>query len=269
MSRPIAVVTGAGRGLGALVAARLAARDHAVCCTDVDLPAAEATAHRIGAGAFAIEQDVREPASHRRVAVAATERGTVKVWVNNAGVLRLGAAWEQDDATVEQMLSVNLGGVVHGSRAAVGAMRDLGGVLVNVASMSSLVPAPGLAVYGATKHAVLGFSTGLEGDLRRARIPIRVCAICPDAMETDMVKGVADQDESDLLYASLRMLRPEEAADAIAELVERPRLLSVLPRSRGLLAHALQPFPAASLRILELFGGIGRRVRRSRGLTRS
>ncbi|MEO0324187.1 MAG: SDR family oxidoreductase, partial [Myxococcota bacterium] len=178
----VCVVTGAGRGLGALIAERFARQGHAVLCTDIDAAGAAATASRIGGGAWSRAQDVRDPAGHREVAQEAMSRGTVRVWVNNAGVLAVGQGWGHEDAELRRLVEVNVLGVMFGSSAAVEAMGTSGGTLVNVGSISSVVPAPGLAVYGATKHAVLGYSTNLAGDLRRAGVPVQVCCVCPDAM---------------------------------------------------------------------------------------
>lgn len=263
----ICVVTGAGRGLGRLIAERFARRGHAVLCTDIDGAAAEATALRIGGGAWSLAQDVRDPDSHHRVADAATARGPVAVWVNNAGVLQVGPTWEHSEAEVRRMVEVNVLGVMWGAHAAIRAMRERGGLLVNVASMSSVVPAPGVAVYAATKHAVLGYTIAIQGDLDRARVPIRCAAVCPDAMETDMVRNVAHHDASSVLFSAGRnMLRAEEVADEIARLEDAPRLVTLLPRGRGALAHALRPFPALGLKLLSRFEKLGRQVRARRGL---
>jgi NAD(P)-dependent dehydrogenase (short-subunit alcohol dehydrogenase family) len=265
---PICVVTGAGRGLGRLIAERFAAKGHAVLCTDVDAAAAGDTARAIGGGAWALAQDVRDPASHRAIAAAAAARGTVGVWVNNAGVLHVGPAWEQGEAEIRRLVEVNLLGVVWGAQAAVAAMRDRGGLLINIASISSLVPAPGLAVYGATKHAVLGFTTSLQGDLDRAGLPIRCAAVCPDAMETDMVKDVARHDAASILFsAGKNMLRAEDVADEVAALADRPRLVTVLPRARAALVHAFHAFPALQLRVIAMMSRTGRKIREKRGLT--
>ena len=264
----ICVVTGAGRGLGRLIAERFAAKGHAVLCTDVDGAAAEDTAEAIGHGAWALAQDVRDPASHRPVAAAAATRGTVAVWVNNAGVLHVGPAWEQGEAEVRRLIEVNLLGVIWGAQAAVGVMRARGGVLINIASISSLVPAPGLAVYAATKHAVLGFTTSLQGDLDRAGLPIKCAAVCPDAMETDMVKNVAHDDASSILFSAGRnMLRAEDVADDVVGLAAHPKLVTVLPRARAALVHAFHAFPALELRVMGLLSKTGRKVREKRGLT--
>ena len=89
------------------------------------------------------------------------------MWVNNAGVLLSSPVWGQTDAEVELTVGVNLMGVLHGSRAALERMPDPGRILA-VASLSALGLAPGLAVYAATKHAVLAFGTSLAGDLYAA-----------------------------------------------------------------------------------------------------
>ena len=118
--------------------------------------------------------DVRDPEAHRAAAAAAAERGRLDVWVNNAGVMRTVKTWEHSDDEVRLMVDANFYGVMWGSRAAVDAMRAAPGGdkhLINIGSLSSLAPVPGLAVYGATKHGVLGFSESLQGDLMARRHP--------------------------------------------------------------------------------------------------
>ena len=165
----IAVVTGAGRGFGLEIARRLAGRGYEVLCTDIDEQAAARTAERVGG--FSLALDVRDPEAHRAAARAAVERGRLEVdRVNNAGVLRTVKAWEHSDEELRLLVEVNLLGVIYGSRAAIEAMRSEPGDnrhIINLASLSALSPVPGLAVYAATKHGVLGFTTSLQGDLER------------------------------------------------------------------------------------------------------
>ena len=85
------MVTGAGRGFGRAIAARLARRGHFVLATDVDAGAAAAVAEEIGGASMTL--DVRDPEQHRAAARAAAEHGPLEVWVNNAGVMRAGYAW--------------------------------------------------------------------------------------------------------------------------------------------------------------------------------
>ena len=261
-----AVVTGAGRGLGRLIAQRLAGRGYAVLVTDIDETAAKETAELIQGGAWAMHQDVRDPASHLRAAREANARGSLRVWVNNAGVLRTGAVWQHpvDDITLQ--VDVNVTGLIHGARAAVDGMRDSGGGhIINIASISSLVPAPGVAGYAATKHAVLGFTIGLQGDIDEAGLPIKISAVCPDAINTAMVRNVADTKGADLLFSSKKLLTPEEVADVTVGLLDDPKLVLIHPRFRGLLAHIARPFPEFGLKMLQRFRRAGAKNRASFG----
>jgi NAD(P)-dependent dehydrogenase (short-subunit alcohol dehydrogenase family) len=258
----VAVVTGAGRGLGRALAERLAARGLRVVVTDIDAASAGATAAAVGGHAEA--QDVRDPDSHRRVAAAAAALGDLAIWINNAGVLTTGAAWAIDDAAVRREVEVNVLGVIWGCRAAVDAMAGRGGHIVNIASLAALVPAPGLAAYGATKHAVLGYTLALAGELRGRRPRIDVSAICPDVIDTDMVRAVADREASDILFSSKQLLTVDRVADRVMAVIARPRLVTTIPPVRAALAHALRPFPAVGLRLLEGFAKVGARRRRRR-----
>jgi short-subunit dehydrogenase len=158
------------------------------------------------------------------------------------------------------MVEVNLLGVIWGCHAAVTAMER--GAIVNIASMSSLVPAPGLAIYGATKHGVLGYSMSLAGELRRAKRPIAVSALCPDAIAGDMTKSVAHDPAAGILFSAGQQLSLDEVAEAAVELVDRPKLVRTLPASRAALIHLLRPFPSIGLPLLEQFAKLGRRRQR-------
>jgi NAD(P)-dependent dehydrogenase (short-subunit alcohol dehydrogenase family) len=256
-----AVVTGAGRGIGRAVARLLSARGYAVLVTDLNEDAARETAEMLGEHVWHLGQDVRDPDRHREVAAAAAERGPLKVWVNNAGILRTAKAWEHSDDEARLMVEANFFGVLWGSRAAVEAMRALGGDIVNLASMSSFGPVPGLAVYGATKHAVLGFTMSLQGDLDDARIPIRTHAICPDAVDTGMVRERAAEDDAAIIFSTPRMLQPEEVAERIVSVIGECRPVAVIPASRGVLVRSMALFPRLNLRLLPMFKKAGQKKR--------
>jgi NAD(P)-dependent dehydrogenase (short-subunit alcohol dehydrogenase family) len=259
----VAVVTGAGRGLGRAIAERLIRRGHHVVVTDIDEVGVRATAVGLGAAATAVTQDVRDPDSHRRVAAVAAGLGAVTLWINNAGVLTTGAAWAIDDDAIRREVDVNVLGVIWGCRAAIDAMTG-GGHIVNIASLAALVPAPGLAAYGATKHAVLGYTLGLAGELRGRRPRIDVSAVCPDVIDTEMVRAVADREASNILFSSKQLLTVDRVADRVLDVVARPRLVTTIPPVRAALAHVLRPFPAVGLRLLEGFARVGARHRRGR-----
>jgi len=259
-----AVVTGGGRGLGKLIARGLADKGYRVLVTDVDEASARQTATELGEGrAWWMQQDVRDAESHRAVAREAQTRGDLGIWVNNAGILRSATAWEHTDDDVRMQVEINTLGLMYGSRAAVDAMRPLGGGhIINIASISSIVPVPGLAVYAASKHAVLGFSISLQGDLQHAGIPIKVSSMCPDAIDTDMTRNVKHDRDAALLFSSARLLRPESVARSVVELVDHPRLVTVRPRVRGVLAQIFRPFPSTGLKVLQQFRKMGERNQR-------
>jgi NAD(P)-dependent dehydrogenase (short-subunit alcohol dehydrogenase family) len=261
----IAVVTGAGRGFGREIARQLAGRGYTVLATDIDGGAAAATAEVVGG--FSMQLDVRDPEAHRRAARAAVERGPLEVWVNNAGVLRTRKAWEQPDEEVRLEVEVNLLGVIWGSRAAVDAMREGGGRnmhVINLGSMSSLAPVPGLAVYAATKHAVLGFTSSLQGELIAAGVPISMHVVCPDGADTDMTRERAGEPDSAIIWSSPRMLGAEEVARAAVGLLDSKRLVLALPRWRGVAMRAATLAGRPALRTAELMRRQGER-RRARG----
>lgn len=261
----VAVVTGAGRGLGKEIAVRLAERGLMVLATDVVEEAAAETARACGAGAWSMAQDVRDFEAHRRVASAAVERGDLVCWVNNAGILHTGTDWDMAASSVVAQTEINFHGVVFGCRAAIEQMRQTGGGdIINIASISSVIPAPGVAVYGATKHAVLGYSLSLSGELAAAELPIRISTLCPDAIDTAMTRDVSDREEADLLFSASKMLKPEAVAAEAVKLLDDPQLVHIVPPGRGFLAQLVRPFPRLNLRILRQFKKLGSRHRRKR-----
>ncbi|HEX2096952.1 MAG TPA: SDR family NAD(P)-dependent oxidoreductase [Solirubrobacterales bacterium] len=251
---PIAVVTGAGSGLGRAIAIDLANRGFLVHATDLDAAAAARTAAEIGAGASAAELDVRDEAACRAVAAeAATRSGSLDLWVNNAGVLLTGPAWEQDESARRTLLDVNALGAMNGTVAALGRMLPLErGHVVNVISLAGLVAAPGEVAYSAAKHAALAFTLGTLFDLRRLGVKgVEISAVCPDGIWTPMLEDrLADPGAASSFSGHL--LTAEEVALAVGRLVDRPRPLVVLPPWRGVLLRIFDLFPRFALRVLPL-----------------
>jgi NAD(P)-dependent dehydrogenase (short-subunit alcohol dehydrogenase family) len=218
-----AVVTGAGRGLGRAIAHRLAERGSAVLIADANGEAARRTASELPS-AEAFEFDVRDPEACRAAASRAQELGRLTLWVNNAGVFAPeGESWTHSTEAMERMIAVNLTGVVHGSLAAVEAMRESGGRILTVTSMMALDdPHPGIAVYGAAKHGAHAFSVSLRQELEHAGIPIEVKLLCPDRMATAMSFDNLPGSEEEI-RAQGGLLEPEEVAQAAMELLDGDR----------------------------------------------
>lgn len=247
-STSTAVVTGGGRGIGFAVARRLAAAGHRVLITDIDEATARFAAARIGRGCEWVRQDVRVAESHRLVAAKAADIGQLRVWVNNAGVLIAGDSWTHDDRAVASVVDVNLTGAIAGSRAAVQAMSRSGGRILNIASIAALSPVPGLAVYAATKAAVLSFTTSLQGDIDHVGLPIQARALCPDVVSTDMVTSRADDPGAAILFSGSQPLTADAVAEAGLKLLDSRQIFRVGPRSNGLFARALGLLPSVGIK---------------------
>jgi NAD(P)-dependent dehydrogenase (short-subunit alcohol dehydrogenase family) len=269
-SRGGALVTGAGSGLGREIARQLAALGYAVHASDVDGDAAARTAQQLGAPAWSSALDVADAEACRVAAQATAQRaGTLAVWVNNAGILRTGPAWEVDAAAREQMFAVNTTGTVNGTFAALELMRAAArGSIVNVVSLAGLVPAPGEALYAASKHAALAFSVGVALDLRRAGVRgVHVSALCPDGIWTPMLHGKVDDPFAAMSWQGV-LLQPEEVARAAVELVDRPRPVRSIPRRRGGAVRLAAAFPRVTRAALPVvtWGALRKQARFRRSL---
>ena len=259
-----AVVTGAGRGLGRQIAELLVSRGHQVLVTDVDAESAQTAADEIGRGATAMAVDVRDATQVEaaRDAIVATA-GRLDVWVNNAGVLFTGPAWEQSPEQRSLILEVNALGTINGTVAAIEAMRDAGGGhIVNVVSLAGLTAVPGEAVYAASKHAAIGFSLSTLQDLRLAGIKdIDISCICPDGIWTPMLHDKLDDPASALSFSG-KLLQPEEVVAAVGKALDKPRPVTTIPAWRGLVARLGDVLPAVGLAAAPLVVAQGRRTQR-------
>ena len=188
MTKKIAVVTGAGSGIGRAIATELAARDHTLVVTDLDLAAAEATAKELGGDASALALDVTDAAQAKSVAEAVAQRhGAIDVWVSNAGISKMQRFLDVTPEDLRRTLAVNLEGIFLCGQAAAAAMIAGGksGVIVNVASMAGKQGrVPYLADYVASKFGVVGLTQAMAFEL--APHGITVNSVCPGYVATPM-----------------------------------------------------------------------------------
>ena len=266
MLRPVsaALVTGAGRGLGAEIARVLAARGLTVHVTDVDESSAASTAADIGGSAFFSKLDVRDREACETAAAMTVERaGSLDVWVNNAGILVTGYVWDHDPDTCRLLFEVNTLGTINGTLAALGPMRQArSGHVINVVSLAGLGAPPGDALYGATKLAAIAFSLGTLGDLRREGLKhVHVSAVCPDGIWTPMIADKLDDPDAAPSFSG-QLLRPEAVAPQVAELLDRPRPVLAIPRWRGVVVRLLDAFPDVAARLIPMFMADARRRQR-------
>ena len=261
MTPTSAVVTGGARGIGRGIAELMVRRGYQVVIADVDGEAARRTAEEIGAVA-GLHQDVRDEASHRAVADEAGRHGRLAAWFNNAGVVNDGELMELSSEQVEQLVQVNLMGVVWGMRAALESFGPEGGDIVNTASMSGHGPVPGLSVYAATKAAVVSLTMSVHVESHKN---VRVHALCPDGVATAMVDAMKPHGRAKaLVHSGSRLLLVEEAAAAAVDLLGSTRVIRSVPAWRAVLMRFTSVTPSVSMRAEKLFLWEGRRRMRRR-----
>jgi len=187
----VAVVTGGASGIGRGMCESFASAGLGVVVADIDSAGAEEVARALresGARAHAVAVDVSDPESVEALAAAAFDAfGAVHVVCNNAGVIVGGSLQDATDSDWRWMLDVNLGGVIHGSRAFAPRLiaQGQGGHIVNTASIGGFLSGPGLGVYCTTKFAVIGFTDALRGELEPHGIG--VSALCPGGVKTRLL----------------------------------------------------------------------------------
>lgn len=217
----VALITGAGRGIGRATAEAFAARGYTVVLAEL-LPAlgrrTERALKRAGAQALYLHTDVADAVSVQRSVRAVLHRfGRLDCLVNNAGVLRAGPLLGLATGSLDRMLSVNLRGPLLLARAVLPAMlRQGSGSIINVASQLGKFGAAEYVTYCASKFGVVGFTEALAAEL--AGTGVRVWAVCPGLVDTPMARhaGVSSQERA-------RLIRPEAVARVISDLATGQR----------------------------------------------
>ena len=218
----VTIVTGGGGGIGRAVAERFASEGARVALVDVDeagLKASVAAVARAGGQALAIRADVTRSADVQRYVDTTLEQfGAIDVLHNNAGVLGdLKPLTEYPEETFDRVIAVNVRGVWLGLKHVAPAMRTPGAAIVNTASIAGLMGSRNIVAYTASKHAVVGLTR--TAALELAPRGIRVNAICPAPIETNMVKALeagAGRTARERLTATLPLQRFGEPAEVAA-----------------------------------------------------
>ncbi len=221
----VALVTGAGSGIGAAIARRLAAAGAKIAVTDLNEEAAGKVAQEIsatGGAAKAVQQDVSDPASvERAVAFAVQNFGALHLAVNNAGIAdRDAPVADYPIAAWDKIIAINLSGVFYSLKYEVPAMLKAGGgAIVNMASILGCVGTPDHAGYVAAKHGVAGLTK--TAALEYATHGIRVNAIGPGYIDTPLLSKLDETMYKGLvsLHPMGRLGRAEEVAELAAFLL--------------------------------------------------
>ncbi|MEU0967314.1 SDR family oxidoreductase [Streptomyces sp. NPDC005917] len=224
------LITGASSGIGEATARRLAGVGHRLLLGARRTDRLSSLAEELRAGGAPVAHralDVTSLDSVRAFAAAGIEEyGRIDVLINNAGVMPLSAIAELRIAEWEQMIDVNLRGVLHGIAAVLPQMqRQGGGHIVNVSSVSGHRVDPTAAVYSATKFAVAALSEGLRQESR----DVRVTVVSPGFTRSELTdRGGSAQARSAARSAAEQLAIPASAiADAIAFAVDQPSNVDV------------------------------------------
>ena len=217
----VAFVTGAGRGIGRAIAARLAAEGATVVATDLDAASAQSTAAAIGGAAIGLRVDVTDSGTIR-AAVAEAERqvGPIAVLVNNAGWDKVEPFVQSTEATWDTILAINLKGPIACARAVLdGMIARRAGRIVSISSDAARVGSTGEAVYAAAKAGIIGFSKTLAREVARYQINVNV--VCPGPTDTPLLQGIAAENPKlgEALKRAIpfgRLADPAEIAAAVA-----------------------------------------------------
>jgi short-subunit dehydrogenase len=221
-----AAITGGARGIGRATAQALVRQGMKVAIGDVDLAAARQTASELGPSTVALQLDVTDRASFAAFLDKAEEQlGPVDVLVNNAGIMQVGRFIDEDDLTARRMVDINIHGVILGMKLALERMapRDSGHI-VNISSQAGKFGAPGGATYSATKHAVVGLTEAVRGELRLMGAHIDVSYVMPFVVNTELGSGLGEA-------RGMKSMQPSEVADAIVEALQTGRVDVWLPKS--------------------------------------
>jgi 3-oxoacyl-[acyl-carrier protein] reductase len=215
----VALITGGGRGIGAATARALAGRG-------VKLGLASRRGENPGVdGALVRECDVRDPASIQAMVDATVERyGQLDILIANAGVGGYGAFLDLPADQIEEMIDVNVKGLIYSVRAALPhLLRSDAADLITVASEAGRRGLPYEAVYCSSKFAQVGLTSALDHELREKGV--RCTNVCPGGVATDFAMGRGRTPDMPALAG---MMRPEDVAEAILFVLTRPRHMRIL-----------------------------------------
>jgi NADP-dependent 3-hydroxy acid dehydrogenase YdfG len=229
----LVAITGGARGIGRSTAEALIRKGARIAIGDLDGDLARLTAAELGAGTEAFDLNVTDRASFEAFMDAVEAKmGPVDVLINNAGIMPLGALVDESDETAQRQIDINLHGVIYGTKIALKRFlaRDSGHI-VNIASMAGKGGFPHAATYCATKHAVVGLSEAVRGEIHETNV--KIACVMPAIVNTELTSGLE-------AARGVGNVEPEDVADAIVEALERDRFDVYVPKLAGRIGRVMQ-----------------------------
>jgi len=261
-----AIVTGSASGIGRGLVEELAKRGAEVVLADLQIESAEKVALAINAGggkATAVELNVINFNEMEKLVKETVKRtGRLDYMFNNAGIAITGNISHYRIEDWNQILEVNLHGVINGVQAAYQVMMDQGfGHIVNTASFAGLVPSPGNVAYASTKHAIVGLSNSLR--VEAAMLGVRVSVLCPGFVRTAILEDggkfgrslidLSPDQKQRLLesYEEFKPLPPNVFAAKALDLIAKNRAIIILPSRLKIIWLFCRLFPSRCLPIVQ------------------
>jgi NAD(P)-dependent dehydrogenase (short-subunit alcohol dehydrogenase family) len=236
-----AIVTGGASGIGRALAMGLAKRGCEVALVDLQIGLAEEVVSEIsvsGGKAKALKIDVIDfPAMEHLVQQTVERTGRLDYMFNNAGIAIGGYANQFGIDDWNQIIDVNLRGVVNGTQTAYKVMINQGfGHIVNTASMAGLMCSPGAVAYATTKHALVGLSRSLRAEA--AQMGVRISVLCPGVVRTPILEGGGKYgkmlidippEQVRRMWEKYRPMSPDLFADKVLDSVAKNRAIIIVP----------------------------------------
>ena len=218
----VVAITGAARGIGLATARACAARGHEGRDRRPRRGRGQARPPRACPAPIGLPLDVTDRESFERFLDAADEQlGNVDVLVNNAGIMQLGPFVDEDDATAQRQVDINVHGVMYGMKIVLPRFQARNaGHLVNIASSAGKGGFPGGATYCGTKHFVVGVTEAVRAELRDTAI--EVSCVMPGVVNTELASGLPSA-------RGVKNVEPEDVAAEIVSALEHPRFDVFVP----------------------------------------
>lgn len=257
----VAVVTGAGSGIGRALAQQLAARGCRLALSDINRGELEKTVAQLPQGAQKVDArwlDVGDRSAVKDYAAAIIEHfGEVDIVINNAGVGLAGNAVDVSDTDLDWLMGINFGGVVDGSRAFLPHLSSRPRAwLVNISSIFGIIGVPGQAAYNASKFAVRGYTEALWHEYQDSNVT--VCLVHPGGIKTAIARNsrvsasvsAAEHSQAVNQFEHMARTSPEQAAQVILEGMAKNRQRIYIGNDAKGMALVARLFPDNYLRIL-------------------
>jgi 2-hydroxycyclohexanecarboxyl-CoA dehydrogenase len=219
LDKKVAIVTGAGQGIGRGIAEKLAAEGATVVVTDLNEVTAKETAQELGAVGIQADVTSRESVD-AMVGQVHRQFGRIDVLVNNAGWDKAGPFVDSDTADWDRVIAINLYGVLHTCKAVLPIMAEQGsGSVVNLASDAGRVGSSGEAVYSAAKGGVIAFTKAVAREM--ARHGVNANAVCPGPTDTALFASMGGDNPKlrEALTKAIpfrRLAQPSDLANVVA-----------------------------------------------------